>query len=80
MASGFDPETIRLMGLAFEMAIVWLRLVNRGDLAKDVVAHKIFKFAKAGERDPERMCDAVLQQSGCPIAHTAPPIAPGDQL
>jgi hypothetical protein len=28
----FDPETIRVMGLAFEMAPAALRLIDRGDL------------------------------------------------
>jgi hypothetical protein len=37
----FDPETIRVMGLAFEMALVALRLADRGDLANDVLARKI---------------------------------------
>jgi hypothetical protein len=53
----FDPETIRVMGLAFEMALVALRLADRGDLANDVLARKIMDLAKAGERDPERLCE-----------------------
>ena len=56
----FDPETIRVMGLAFEMALVALRLADRGDLANDVLARKIMDLAKAGERDPERLCEGVL--------------------
>lgn len=58
----FDPETIRVMGLAFEMALVALRLIDRGDLANDVLAQKIMDLAKAGERDPERLCDGVLKE------------------
>jgi hypothetical protein len=56
----FDSETIRIMGLAFEMALVALRLADRGDLANEVVAHKVIALAKAGERDPARLCDGVL--------------------
>jgi len=37
----FDPETIRVMGLAYEMALVALRLADRGDLANEVLAHRI---------------------------------------
>ena len=48
----FDPETIRVMGLAFEMALVALRLADRGDLANEILAHKIIELAKAGECDP----------------------------
>jgi hypothetical protein len=58
----FDQETIRVMGLAYEMALVALRLGDRGDLANDVIAGKIIKLAEAGERDPERLCEGVLQE------------------
>jgi hypothetical protein len=37
------------MGLAYEMALISLRLSDRGDIANDVVAHKIIELAKAGE-------------------------------
>jgi hypothetical protein len=42
----FDAETIRVMGLAFEMAL----------------ARRIMDLAKAGERDPERLCEGVLYE------------------
>jgi hypothetical protein len=48
------------MGLAFEMALVALRLADRGDLANEVLARKVMELAKAGERDPERLCEGVL--------------------
>ena len=58
----FDAETIRIMGLAFEMALVALKLADRGDLANEILAQKIVELAEAGERDPERLCDGVLMQ------------------
>jgi hypothetical protein len=58
----FDAETIRITGLAFEMALVALEhtdgIVNP---TRDAVAKKIIERAKAGERDPDRLCDAALQ-------------------
>ena len=36
----FDSETIRVMGLAFETALVALRLADRGDLANEVIARQ----------------------------------------
>ena len=57
----FDPETIRIMGIAFEMALVALKLAYRGDLANEIVAQKIIALAKAGEHDPERLCDGVRE-------------------
>ena len=69
----FDPETMRLMGLAYEMTLISLGLVDRGDMANDVVARKIIEHAKAGERDPERLCEAVLNQwrAAIPARRTA---------
>ena len=58
----FDSETIRVMGLAFEMALVALRLADRGDLANEVLARRIMDLAKAGERNPERLCEGVLHE------------------
>jgi hypothetical protein len=76
----FDPETMRLMGRAYEMALISLRLVDRGDIANNVVAQKIIELAKSGERDPEQLCEGVLRQWGPAIAHVAPPIVPSDQI
>jgi hypothetical protein len=62
----FDSDTIRVMGLAFELALVALRLRDRGDLANEVIAQKIIELAKAGERNPERLCEGVLKELGGP--------------
>jgi hypothetical protein len=48
----FDPETMRLMGLAYEITLISLRRVDRG-VANNVVAQKLIELAKAGERDPK---------------------------
>ena len=32
----FDPETMRLMGIAYEMTLISLRLVDRGDIVNNV--------------------------------------------
>jgi hypothetical protein len=60
--SKFDPETRRIMGLAFEMARLALGLEDRGDLANEVIAKKIIELAKAGERNPEVLCEAVVKE------------------
>jgi hypothetical protein len=62
----FEPETIRLMGLGFEMTMVGLRLADRDDVSKETVARKIIALAQAGERDPERMCESVLKEFRVP--------------
>ena len=49
----FDSETVRLMGIAFEMGLVVLQrtegIVNP---TRDALAKKIIELAKAGERQP----------------------------
>ena len=49
-------------GVAFEMALVTLQHAD-GPVAptRDAVAQKIIELAKAGERDPERLCDGALK-------------------
>ena len=58
----FDPETMRVMGLAYEMTLISLRRVDRGDIGNNVIAQKLIELAKSGERDPERLCEAMLNQ------------------
>ncbi len=58
----FDPEAVRVMGIGFEMTLVALRLAHRDVLAHEAIAERIIALAKAGERDPERLCDGVAEQ------------------
>jgi len=60
----FDPDTTRIMGVAFEMACVALRLAGRGNIARAVVAEKIIGLAKAGERDANTLCEHSLKELG----------------
>ena len=55
-----DPETKRVMGVAFEMTRAALRLVDRDDLAVAIIAKKIIELAKAGERNPDLLCEQAL--------------------
>jgi len=52
----FDPETQRIMGLAFELTRAALRMSNQ----PEIIAKKVIELAKGGERDPERICDYAL--------------------
>ena len=82
----FDADTARLLGVAFEMAIVALQHADRVvSPTRDAVAQKIIELAKAGERDPGRLCDAALEALGTSSALTDPnppasPQAPPDAL
>ena len=76
----FDAETVRLMGVAFAMAVVTLQQRRRIDPLRDSVAHKIIELAKAGERDPERLCDGALKatQPMAPVLIRDPDAPPAD--
>ena len=58
----FDPETKRVMGIALEMARAALRLTDRADPVVAVVAKKIIELAKAGERNPNMLCELTLSE------------------
>jgi hypothetical protein len=73
----FDAETVRLMGIAFEMALVVLeRTDGTVSPTRDAVAKKIIDLAKAGERQPGRLCDAALQALGVAIVSDPTPLPP----
>ena len=81
----FDAETRRLMGIAFEMAVVALQHTDVvADAVRDVVALRIIEVAKykAGERDPERLCEMGLQalQPGPRVIITDPNLLPSHAL
>jgi hypothetical protein len=61
-----DPETKRIMGIAFEMTRAALRVSNQDDLAPETMAKIIIELAKAGERDPERLHPARARQRSPP--------------
>jgi hypothetical protein len=56
----FDPETTRVLGVALEMACVALRTGDCADDVKQAIANKIIALAKAGETNPDVLCEQVL--------------------
>ena len=56
----FDPETKRVMGVAFEAALSALRLADRSDPIVAIVAKQIIALAKAGESNSDRLCEQAL--------------------
>jgi hypothetical protein len=53
----FDPETRRIMGLAFETA----RRSMRDHFSDQIIAERIIALATTGERDPNRLCELALK-------------------
>jgi hypothetical protein len=72
----FDPETTRLLGIAFETAIQALHNWGVDDPPREAIARAIIDFAKAGERDPERLCDLALEACSKPIISDPSPRSP----
>jgi hypothetical protein len=69
----FDPETARLVGIAFETARAAIR--RRGDLSDEIIARTIIELAKAGERNVEVLCEAALNvPAGAVSAPNLPPL------
>jgi hypothetical protein len=57
----FGPEDLAAMLAAFDEALRKLGLNDRTDKVTELVARQIISIAKQGERDPARLCDAVVR-------------------
>jgi hypothetical protein len=64
----FDPETKRVLGIALEMACIALRVGDCDDGGKQAIATKLIELAKAGERNPDLLCERVLEEIRPPWA------------
>jgi hypothetical protein len=62
--TGFDPEAITAMADAYERAWDVLRDRGQPDIVREVIARRIIKAAKDGERDPDRLCGYALRAFG----------------
>jgi len=55
-----DPETKRVLGAALEMTRVSLGLAD--DFANGIIARRVVELAKAGERNPDLLCEGALKE------------------
>ena len=62
--SDFDDEATRLMGEAFDAACKDLHDTGQPALVREIIAKRIIKAAKKGERDPARLRKAGLAALG----------------
>ena len=56
----FDPETTRIMDVAFEMARAAVKRDLGGVYCNHIIAKQIIELAKAGGRDPDVLCEQAL--------------------
>ncbi len=59
--SVFGPKDIAQLTAAFEAALTKLGVVDRKDPLTTMVAKAIIRLARAGERDPNKLCDEALK-------------------
>ena len=57
----FDDEATRLMGEAFDAACKGLRDTGQPSVVQEVIAKRIIKAARKGERDPVQLHDGALK-------------------
>ncbi len=57
--AAFDPETLSLMGVAYERALGSFP-TSAPSTVREVIAARIIGGAREGERDPEKLCQIAL--------------------
>ena len=70
----FDPETARLVGIAFETARAAVKRPSY--LSDEMIARTIIELAKAGERNVEVLCEAALNAPAGAVSASNPPPLP----
>jgi len=55
-----DPETKRVLGVALEKTRLSLGLAD--DFANGIIAKRIVELAKAGERNPDLLCEGAIEK------------------
>ena len=58
----FDPDTIRVMGHAFENVCNQLRIIDRHDAVTKIVARTVIDMAQRGFRDVDGLTSAVMEE------------------
>jgi len=57
-----DPETKQVLDAALEMTRESLGLTD--DFANGIIAKRVIELAKAGERNPDRLCEGAIEKLG----------------
>lgn len=66
----FDPESLAIVGIAFDKARAALAGGEVVDVAEDVLARQIITLAHGGERDSDRLCSQALHIFGVAVPRT----------
>jgi hypothetical protein len=63
----FDPETVAMLGTAFDKTIAALHDGRQPEIVRETIAKRIIALAAKGERNPDRLCEATLAAIGRPF-------------
>jgi hypothetical protein len=69
----FDPDSIRIMSVAFENACKQLGILDKHDAVTKIVARTVIDMAQRGFRDEESLTDAVMQEFRPASTSSRPP-------
>jgi hypothetical protein len=65
--ASFGPEEIKGLTLAYEATLALLHLKDGTDPVCELIAAKIIKVYREGERDPARICARAIKDLGIPM-------------
>jgi hypothetical protein len=60
----FDPETVAVLGAAFDKTIAALHDGRQPEIVRETIAKRIIALAAKGERNPNRLCETTLAAMG----------------
>jgi hypothetical protein len=58
----FDPDTVRIMGVAFENVCGQLGILDKQDAVTKIVARTVIDMAQRGFRDEASLTAAVMEE------------------
>ncbi len=61
LTNSFDPETLRALGAAYDLAVAGLNDGGQPDTVCEIIASRIVAAATRGERDPQKLCQVALR-------------------
>ena len=70
----FDPETLRILGVAFDQVCIALRIEGSADDVKQAIANKVIELASAGGHNPNILCERVLEDIRRPLDELGAPL------
>jgi len=71
----FDPDSIRVMSVAFENVCHQLGILDKHDAVTKIVARTVIDMAQRGYRDEDSLTDAVMQEFRPTPSPARPPAA-----